>query len=121
MPRLTGRPEDGMVTVMGFRFRHRVRLCPGFWVNLSKSRGSLSLGGRGATLNIGLRGTWTTVGVPGSGLSWRSPTRLWHHRDRLPGWEHGTAPAKRGRPVLLAFVCTIIVALAIVAWQALGG
>lgn len=62
---------------MGFRFRRRVRILPGLWFNLSKTGGSVSIGGRGATLNLGPRGTRTTVGLPGSGLSYRSATRPW--------------------------------------------
>lgn len=32
---------------------------------------SVSVGGRGRTLNISKRGTYGTVGVPGTGLSYR--------------------------------------------------
>jgi hypothetical protein len=38
---------------MGFRFRKRLRIIPGFlWVNVSKKGGSLSVGGHGLTANI---------------------------------------------------------------------
>ena len=32
---------------MGFRFRKRLRIFPGLWLNLSKKGGSLSVGSRG--------------------------------------------------------------------------
>ena len=58
---------------MGFRFRKRLRLGP-FALNLSKQGlSSLSFGRPGATVNIPLARdgqTRTTVGLPGSGLSY---------------------------------------------------
>ncbi|MFM7754305.1 MAG: DUF4236 domain-containing protein, partial [Cyanobium sp.] len=58
---------------MGFRFRRSSRLGP-VRLNFSKNGlSSISLGGRGASLNIPVNrrgGTRTTVGLPGSGLSW---------------------------------------------------
>jgi tetratricopeptide (TPR) repeat protein len=53
---------------MGFRFWRRVGIMPGVTLNLSKSGGSLSFGGRGAKFTIGPRGTRATVGIPGTGL-----------------------------------------------------
>ncbi|KAB8331127.1 DUF4236 domain-containing protein [Scytonema tolypothrichoides VB-61278] len=41
---------------MGFRFRKSVKIAPGLKLNLSKSGGSLSIGGRGATVNLSSRG-----------------------------------------------------------------
>lgn len=58
---------------MAFRFRRSSRLGP---LRLHFSRNglsSISLGGRGASLNIPVNrpgGTCTTVGLPGTGLSW---------------------------------------------------
>jgi len=58
-----------------FRFQRRIRLGPGFRINLSKSGVSTSVGGRGAWFTIGPRGTRTTVGLPGSGLSYTEQSR----------------------------------------------
>ena len=59
---------------MSFRFRKRVRLFPGVALNFSKNGlSSLSLGPRGATVNVPLArdgGTRVTAGIPGTGLSW---------------------------------------------------
>ncbi len=61
---------------MGFRFRRSIRLAQEVRINLSKSRPSLSIGRPGATMNINTRGVQTTVGLPGSGLSyWTKRTR----------------------------------------------
>jgi hypothetical protein len=60
---------------MGFRFRRRIKLIPGFWLNLSRSGISASVGGHGATLNIGKGGAQGTISLPGSGVSYRSKRR----------------------------------------------
>ena len=59
---------------MGFRFRRSVRLFPGVRLNFSRSGVSTSIGVRGASMTFGSRGTYANVGMPGSGLSYR--TRL---------------------------------------------
>ncbi|MGB8422222.1 DUF4236 domain-containing protein [Paraburkholderia sp.] len=56
---------------MGFRFRKSISIAKGLRVNLSKTGGSLSVGHRGDTINIGKRGVYSTLGYPGSGLSYR--------------------------------------------------
>jgi hypothetical protein len=56
---------------MAFRFRKSFKVLPGVRLNLSKSGTSLSVGGRGATLNVGGKnGPRTTVGIPGTGISY---------------------------------------------------
>jgi Protein of unknown function (DUF4236) len=58
----------------GFRFRKTIGVLPGVRINLSKSRVSTSLGGRGATVNVGADGRrMVTLGVPGTGMSYRAP------------------------------------------------
>lgn len=57
---------------MGFRFQRRISIVPGLRLNLSKSGVSMSLGGRGLTTNLSTSGLRTTVGIPGTGLSYRS-------------------------------------------------
>lgn len=56
---------------MGFRFRKSVRLFPGVRLNLGKSGMSVSVGGPGAIVNFGPRHTALTLGIPGTGLSYR--------------------------------------------------
>ena len=59
---------------MTIRFRKRIRLLPGVSLNFSKNGlSSLSLGPRGATINVPLGrdgGTRVTAGLPGTGMSW---------------------------------------------------
>jgi L,D-peptidoglycan transpeptidase YkuD (ErfK/YbiS/YcfS/YnhG family) len=57
---------------MGFRFRKRIKILPGFWFNMSKRGISTSIGGKGLTVNLKDGKTRTTVGIPGTGLSYRT-------------------------------------------------
>lgn len=59
---------------MGFRFRKSISIIPGVRLNLSNGSPSLSVGPRGASVSFGSRGTYANLGVPGTGLSYR--TRL---------------------------------------------
>lgn len=56
---------------MGLRFRKSIKILPFVRVNLSKKGiSSVSIGGKGLTVNRGRRGTRITAGLPGSGLSY---------------------------------------------------
>ena len=59
---------------MGFRFRKSINIIPGVRLNLSNGSPSLSVGPRGASFSFGSRGTFANLGLPGTGLSYR--TRL---------------------------------------------
>ena len=54
---------------MAWRFHRRLRLAPGFSLNLGKTGASLSVGIRGLHTTFGRR-TRTTIGLPGTGLSY---------------------------------------------------
>jgi hypothetical protein len=59
---------------MGLRFQKRIKILPGVYINLSKSGVSASVGGKGATVNVGSTGRrMVTFGIPGTGLSYRMP------------------------------------------------
>ena len=53
-----------------FRFRRSVKIFPGVRWNFGKKSTSLSIGGRGAHYTFGTAGSRTTVGIPGTGLSY---------------------------------------------------
>ncbi len=59
-----------------FRFRKTFSILPGVRVNLSKTGVSSSIGGHGATVNVGKNGPMVTLGIPGTGLSYRTPVGL---------------------------------------------
>jgi hypothetical protein len=88
---------------MGLRFRRSIRLARGMRINLSKSAPSLSVGRPGVTVNINAQGTRTTVGLPGSGLSYLT------NRMR---WAQGSAPRTLvGAAIALACLATLLLAL----------
>ena len=84
---------------MAFRFRKRIKLLPGIWLNVGKSGVSTSVGGDGLTVNFGKRGTRTTVSAPGTGLSYRSRRRpLFSQSTGVP---RRSGPAARGLATVL--------------------
>ena len=62
-----------MSFIPGLRFRKSIGILPGVKLNVSKTGVSTSLGGHGATMNIGTRSRTATIGIPGTGLSYRAP------------------------------------------------
>lgn len=58
---------------MGFRFRKSISICPGVRLNIGKNGlSSVSVGARGASLSFGRQGTHANIGLPGTGLSYRT-------------------------------------------------
>jgi hypothetical protein len=81
---------------MGLRFQRRIKLFPGLHMNLSRSGVGLSIGGRGAHIGITARGQrYASVGLPGTGVSWREYERkpaLRRCELCQPGHAHIPAP-----------------------------
>ncbi|MCW3783900.1 DUF4236 domain-containing protein [Defluviimonas salinarum] len=75
---------------MGFRFSKRVKILPGVRLNFSKNGVSTSLGPRGASVTVGKKGIHGNVGIPGTGLSYR--TRLDRPSGQSGGRTNGRAP-----------------------------
>jgi hypothetical protein len=65
-----------------FRFRRSIKILPGVRWNIGKNSSSVSLGGKGLTYTTGTKGSRTTVGIPGTGLSY---TQVHHHSSAPPG------------------------------------
>ena len=57
---------------MSIRFRKSIKLMPGVRVNFGAKSGSLTVGPRGGSVSFGSRGVYSNVGIPGSGISYRS-------------------------------------------------
>jgi hypothetical protein len=57
---------------VGFRFSKRVKIAPGVRLNLGLGGVSVSAGVRGASVTLGKRGLYGNVGLPGTGLSYRT-------------------------------------------------
>ena len=86
---------------MGFRFRRSARLGPLRFHFSNNGLSSISVGGRGASFNVPVNrsgGARTTVGLPGTGLSWS----VEHSPDRpaaIPaGVAEGLPNSRRLRP-----------------------
>lgn len=68
---------------MGLYWRKSTKLFPGVRVNWSKNGPSLSVGPKGAKVNIGKRGTYVSGGIPGTGL---------YYRQKVGGGKKRNAP-----------------------------
>ncbi len=108
---------------MPFRFRRSTRLGP-LRFNFAKSGlSSISVGGRGASYNIPLGrqgGSRTTVGLPGTGMSWS--VREDQAPARLPaGVAEGLPNSRRLRPGQLEALKQSLLALLLEQLAAPGG
>ncbi len=65
-------PHLSSEQLMGWRLRRSVQVIPGVRLNFSKSGVSTTIGGRGLHTTYGRGRARTTVGVPGTGLSYTS-------------------------------------------------
>ncbi|MFN7251094.1 MAG: DUF4236 domain-containing protein [Anaerobacillus sp.] len=78
---------------MSFRFQKRVKVAPGLRLNISKRGISTSVRRRGASVTLGRSGLYSNVGLPGSGLSYR--TKL----DKATGRASYTSSQKNSQAV----------------------
>ncbi|MEC4764772.1 DUF4236 domain-containing protein [Mycobacterium sherrisii] len=68
-----------------FRFRKQFKLAPGLKVTLNKRSVSATLGVRGMHVTHNTKGQRTTsVGIPGTGLSWRDTSKVGATRPAQP-------------------------------------
>ena len=91
---------------MSLRFTRRVSLIPGLRVNLSKSGASLSIGHRGAWYTVGHHRRRVSVGAPGTGLYW---TENYPGGAPAPHGGHRAAFGSAGRPLETRFGTSIAV------------
>lgn len=65
-----------------FRFRRSFKLLPGIRMNLGKRGASFTIGGKGFKTTISGKRRTTTVGIPGTGLSYTTTSK--NKRGKLP-------------------------------------
>jgi hypothetical protein len=53
---------------VGWKYRKRIRIVPGFYLNLSKTGMSATVGMKGFSVNYGKNGTYLNTGIPGTGI-----------------------------------------------------
>ena len=66
---------------MGWRFRKRIKIFPGFYINISKSGLGVNIGPKGANVSVGPNGTYVNTGIPGTGL---------YKRDKVDNSKHSS-------------------------------
>lgn len=66
---------------MGWRFRKRIKIFPGFYINISKSGLGVNIGPKGANVSVGPNGTYVNTGIPGTGL---------YRRDKVGSSAHSS-------------------------------
>ena len=90
---------------MGFRFNKRVRIFKGLTLNLGKSGTSWTVGGPGASVNIRGKKLTGTVGIPGTGLSYRQDLSA---RSTQPGEPLQPAPRPMARRVVFWLIVAVV-------------
>ena len=66
---------------MGWRFRKRIKIFPGFYINISKRGLGVNIGPKGANVSVGPNGTYVNTGIPGTGL---------YKRDKVDSSKHSS-------------------------------
>lgn len=82
---------------MSFRFRRTLKVFPGLRLNISRAGISASVGPRGASVTFGKNGNYLNLGLPGSGLSYRTKLGSRTNRTVSAADEHEPT-ATRGYP-----------------------
>lgn len=102
---------------MGFNFRKSLKITPGVRLNVTKKGiSSVSVGPRGAKLNVGKKGTKATVSLPGTGLSY---TSYKPHQNNSASTQSNTLqtppqpmnPIVKGFLQVLAFTCVLMLVM----------
>jgi Protein of unknown function (DUF4236)/Bacterial SH3 domain len=102
-----------------FRFRRSIKLLPGIRWNIGKKSTSVSFGVRGLNYTLGTKGSRTTVGIPGTGISYtnvhtlkRGSAALPPAPPPLPSISPSTQTSSKGQPshafYILGFVALSI-------------
>lgn len=87
---------------MAIKFRKKIKIAPGIKLNItSKGISSVSLGGKGVTLNAGSKkGTTLTTSIPGSGLS---------HTQQLSNKSSTNAPESQNTSTGIGMVGLLVI------------
>lgn len=99
-----------------FRLRRSIRLLPGVRLNLGKRSASVSIGGRGAHVTLGgPQSARTTLGIPGTGLSYTETAGSPEDgSDAGTGTQGGTPVPRRHSWLPWFMVVLLVVVVAVV-------
>lgn len=99
---------------MGFKFRKSIKIAPGVKLNINKNSVGISAGTRGARVSVNSKGrATTTVGVPGSGISYSRTTNLGGNNNSTSNsssnniGQVNSQPPKKGKNILLIILAVI--------------
>ena len=96
---------------MGLRFRNSLRLAPGVRLNLGKRATSLSIDGKGLTLNVGKKGARSKARSLGRRASY-SLHRAYSTKGRVPAQNSGSQnPVLAIGLVFLAVLSVVVMAM----------
>src|SRR2546422_4153670 len=82
---------------MGWRFRKSFKLLPGIRLNVSRSGVSATIGASPFSLNVGPRGVYSNLNLPGSGITFRERIGQFESNTTQP--ESGAAPSPDTTPL----------------------
>lgn len=87
---------------MGTRFRRSFKVAPGVRVNLNKKSASISFGPKGLKHTVSTTGkSHTTVGIPGTGLSYTTSSGAQQGAVSIPTAQRPTSPKSKTVALLL--------------------
>ena len=96
---------------MAIKFRKKIKIAPGIKINVtSKGVSSVSIGGKGATLNVGGKnGAKLTTSISGTGIS---HTQSLSSPNKIQASEANNSPKK---PAINGYVIVALIAVVILA------
>lgn len=96
---------------MGLRFRKSMKILPGVRVNLGAKSASVSFGPKGLKHTVSTTGrNTTTVGIPGSGLSFSSSAKSGSGSSEAPSERYTTAerPTSQKNRTVALVLCILL-------------
>ena len=81
---------------MGLIFRRSVKILPGVRLNFSKSGVSTSFGTRGARVTVGKNRVTSSIGIPGTGIYYRTSTSRKKSKRQSTGYYSGSYSSYSG-------------------------
>lgn len=92
---------------MAFRFRQRIKIAPGIYINLGKKSASVSVGVKGASITKGIagdhKGTRANLGLPGTGLNFTQQLEADQTLETMP-----QEPTKRSNFWIYVFLVLLV-------------
>lgn len=93
---------------MGFKFRKQVKIAPGVKLNINKNSASVSIGPKGLKQTYSTTGKkTTTVGIPGTGLSYSTTESIKKPNESKPSEDQSTSSETYSTCSTICFVLSV--------------